>query len=301
MPNYLWPKMPPLLLCSAITTWSMAARRSFVFSRWAGMKKSKISEEKCKSQKGGLFINAFDAYHSLVLPRVEGWANFGKAGPRINHDKNISFLAITPSSPLLYITSPPTLLLPTVLPLFAKRNGPLCVGIISFGLKTIEAISRKINLPRILRDILDISAGYICQKGNVLWDVFGLVHIWNILSWEFTFWISWPSRVWTSRPAKNAKIRIVLCSSLWAMELEKAISHWQAHLLLSSPFFPQIYFLYRDPVTISFALKMPLVGMGWDEVSAVLGKLGSCKSGPGKLGPWKMLAWWPRPRWLWPW
>ena len=126
-PDYLWPKMPPLLLCSAITTWSMAARRSFVFSRWAEMKKSKTLEEKCKSQKGGLFINAFDAYHSLVLPRVEGWANFGKAGPRINHDKNISFLAITPSSPLLYITSPPTLLLPTRSPsLCQKERTSMC-------------------------------------------------------------------------------------------------------------------------------------------------------------------------------
>ena len=128
------------------------------------MKKSKILEEKCKSQKGGLFINAFDAYHSLVLPRVEGWANFGKAGPRINHDKNISFLAITPSSPLLYITSPPALLLPTRSPHLCQRNGPLCVGIISFGLKTIEAISLEIDFPRILRDILDISAWYICQN-----------------------------------------------------------------------------------------------------------------------------------------
>ena len=105
--------------------------------------KSKILEEKCKSQKGGLFINAFDAYHSLVLPRVEGWANFGKAGPRINHDKNISFLAITPSSPLLYITSPPTLPLPT-------RSPPLCqkdlyvLGPSVLGLKNL-AISRKIN------------------------------------------------------------------------------------------------------------------------------------------------------------
>ena len=154
--------MPPLLLCSAITTWSMAARRSFVFSRWAGMKKSKILEEKCKSKKGRLFINAFDAYHSLVLPRVEGWANFGKAGPRINHDKNISFLAITPSSPLLYITSPPTLLLPT-------RSPPLCqkdlyvLGPSVLGLKNL-AISRKINWPRILRDISDISVWYICPN-----------------------------------------------------------------------------------------------------------------------------------------
>ena len=93
----------------------------------SGDEKSKISEEKCKSQKGGLFINAFDAYHSLVLPRVEGWANFGKAGPRINHDKNISFLAITPSSPLLYITSPPTLLLPTRSPsLCQKERTSMC-------------------------------------------------------------------------------------------------------------------------------------------------------------------------------
>ena len=142
--------------------------------------------------------------------------------------------------------------------------------------------------------------GTYAKIGNAIWDFFDLVHIWNILR-IYTLNIFAFKIYWTSRPAKNAKIRIVLCSSLWAMELEKAISHWQAHLLLSSPFFSQIYFLYRDPVTISFALKMPLVGMGWDEVSAVLGKLGSCKSGPGKLGPWKMLAWWPRPRWLCPW
>ena len=137
------------------------------------MKKSKILEEKCKSQKGGLFINAFDAYHSLALPRVEGWANFGKAGPRINHDKNISFLAITPSSPLLYITSPPTLLLPT-------RSPPLCqkdlyvLGPSVLGLKNL-AISRKINLPRILRDILDI---------------FGLVHM-PKLGMSFEMFLAW--------------------------------------------------------------------------------------------------------------
>ena len=157
------------------------------------------------------------------------------------------------------------------------------------GLKQLKPFLVKSICPEYWEIFWTSRPGTYAKIGNAIWDFFDLVHIWNILR-IYTLNIFAFKIYWTSRPAKNAKIRIVLCSSLWAMELEKAISHWQAHLLLSSPFFPQIYFLYRDPVTIFFTLKMPFVweDMVWDEVSVVLGKLGYCKSGPGKLGPWKM-------------
>ena len=69
----------------------------------------------------------------------------------------------------------------------------------------------------------------------------GLVHMPKLgmsfemfLAW-YIFGISCPEEIHSECPGlqslnisaseKNAKIRIVLCSSLWAMELEKAISH----------------------------------------------------------------------------